>query len=134
MSVIIYHNPSCGTSRNVLAIIRASGETPVVINYLQNPPTRKVLTGLMKKLKLTPRQMLRRKNTPYDELGLGDPGWSDEQLIDFMLAHPILIERPIVVAGRRAILARPSEKVLEILPRPIERFEKEDGEIVTPKR
>ena len=134
MSVTIYHNPSCGTSRNVLAMIKASGETPKVINYLVKPPTRKTLIGLMKRLKLTPRELLRRKNTPYDELRLDDPSWSDDQLIDFMLAHPILIERPIVISGRRAVLARPSEKVLEILPRPIERFEKEDGEIVTPKR
>ncbi len=86
MTVTIYHNPACGTSRNVLAMIRASGETPKVINYLEKPPSRKKLTSLLKRLKYSPRELLRRKNTPYDELGLDNPGWSDDQLIDFMCA------------------------------------------------
>ena len=119
MSVTIYHKPNCSTSLKVLGMIKAAGVTPKVINYLENPPSRKTLVSLLRRLKMSPRDLLRRKNTPYDELGLGDPGWSDEQLIDFMLAHPVLIERPIVVAGRRVILARPPEEVLKILPRAV---------------
>jgi arsenate reductase len=134
MSVTIYHNPSCSTSRNVLAMIRASGEEPKVINYLTNPPTRKTLLSLIKRLKLSPRELLRRSGTPYDELGLDDPRWSDDELVELMLAHPILIQRPIVIAGRKIVLARPSEKVFDILPNPVDRFEKEDGKIITAKR
>lgn len=115
MSVTIYHNPNCGTSRNTLALIRASGEEPEIIEYLKTPPSRERLAELLGLMKMTPRALLRRRGTPYDELGLDDPKWSDDQLIDFMIAHPILIERPIVVTDKGAVLARPAEKVLDIL-------------------
>jgi arsenate reductase len=131
MTVTIYYNPECGTSRNTLAMIRASGEEPLVIEYLATPPSRERLVELVGLLGISVRDLLRRKDTPYDALGLDDPKWSDDELIDFMLAHPILINRPIVIGERGAILARPSEKVLEILATPVRRFEKEDGEIVT---
>lgn len=128
MSVTIYHNPACTTSRNVLAMLRASGEEPEVIEYLKEPPSRERLKELLAALDMTPRQLLRRKGTPYDELGLDDPKWTDDELIELMLAHPILIERPIVVAPKGTVLARPSEKVLDILPNPdIGDFRKEDG-------
>ncbi len=132
MTVTIYHNPACGTSRNTLAMIRQSGEEPEVIEYLKNPPSRQRLVELIKAMAMTPRELLREKGTPYAELGLGDPKWSDDELVDFMLAHPILINRPIVVTPLGAVLARPSERVLEILPnRDIGRFTKEDGEVVS---
>jgi len=115
MSVTIYHNPNCGTSRNTLALIRASGEEPEIIEYLKTPPSRERLVELLGLMKMTPRSLLRRRGTPYDELGLDDPKWSDDQLIDFMIAYPILIERPIVVTDKGAVLARPAEKVLDIL-------------------
>lgn len=115
MSVTIYHNPACTTSRNVLAMIRASGEEPEVIEYLKEPPSRERLVELMAEMGMTPRQLLRRKGTPYDELGLDDPKWTDEELIAFMLAHPILIERPIVEAGDRARIGRPPERVLDLI-------------------
>jgi arsenate reductase len=128
MSVTIYHNPACGTSRNVLAMIRASGEEPEIIEYLKEPPSRERLKELMREMGIGPRQLLRRKGTPYDELGLDDPKWMDEELIAFMLSHPILIERPIVVTARGVKLARPSEEVLDILPNPdIGDLRKEDG-------
>ncbi|MGB3389988.1 MAG: arsenate reductase (glutaredoxin) [Pseudaminobacter sp.] len=130
----IYHNPACGTSRNVLAMIRASGEEPKVIQYLKTPPSRETLVKLLARMKMKPRDLLRRRGTPYDELGLGDPKWSDDELIDFMVAHPVLIERPIVVTAKGAVLARPSEKVLEILDTPIGTFTKEDGEVVRGKK
>ncbi|MEP9370884.1 arsenate reductase (glutaredoxin) [Mesorhizobium sp. KR1-2] len=131
MTVTIYHNPKCGTSRNALAMIRASGEEPEIIEYLQTPPSRERLVELLGMMKMKPRDLLRRKGTPYDELGLDDPKWRDDELIDFMLAHPILIERPIVVSEKGAVLARPSEKVLDVLPNPdIGTFTKEDGEVV----
>jgi len=131
MTVTIYHNPECGTSRNTLAMIRASGEVPDVIEYLVTPPSRERLVELIGLLRIPVRDVLRRKDTPYEGLGLDDPKWSDDALIDVMLAHPILINRPIVISERGAVLARPSEKVLEILATPVRRFEKEDGEIVT---
>jgi arsenate reductase len=135
MTVTIYHNPSCGTSRNTLAMIRQSGEEPVVIEYLKTPPTRERLVALLREMKLKPRDLLRQKGTPYAELELADPKWSDDELIDFMLAHPILINRPIVETPKGVRLCRPSETVLEILPNAnIGRFVKEDGEIVTPAR
>lgn len=135
MTVTIYHNPACGTSRNVLAIICASGEEPEVIQYLKTPPSRETLVKLLGQMKMKPRDLLRRRGTPYDELGLDDPKWSDDELIDFMIAHPILIERPIVVTDKGAVLARPSEKVLEILDNPaIGSFTKEDGEVVRGKK
>lgn len=135
MTVTIYHNPACGTSRNTLAMIRQSGEEPEVIEYLRNPPSRATLKKLIKAMQITPRELLRRKGTPCDELGLDDPKWSDEALIDFMIAHPILINRPIVVTPKGARLCRPSERVLEILPNPdVGAFVKEDGEVVMRNR
>ena len=131
MTITIYHNPACGTSRNTLAIIRQSGEEPQVIEYLKTPPSREKLVELIAAMAMTPRQLLREKGTPYAELGLGDPKWSDDEILDFMLAHPILINRPIVVSPLGVVLARPSEKVLDILPNPdIGPFTKEDGEVV----
>ncbi|TIS54468.1 MAG: arsenate reductase (glutaredoxin) [Mesorhizobium sp.] len=131
MTITIYHNPDCGTSRNTLAIIRQSGEEPELIEYLKNPPSREKLVELIAAMGMTPRELLREKGTPYAELNLGDPKWSDEEIIDFMLAHPILINRPIVVTPLGTILARPSEAVLDILPNPdIGPFTKEDGEVV----
>ena len=129
--ITIYHNPACGTSRNVLAMIRNSGEEPVVIEYLKTPPDRATLTALIAAMGVPVRAVLREKGTPYAELGLDDPKWSDEQLIGFMLQHPILINRPIVVTPLGARLCRPSEAVLDILPQPQRgAFSKEDGEAV----
>lgn len=131
MSIIIYHNPACGTSRNTLAMIRKSGEEPTVIEYLKNPPTRARLVELIAAMGVAPRALLREKGTPYADLGLDDQKWSDDELLDFMLAHPILINRPIVVTPKGVRLCRPSEVVLEILPNPhIGSFTKEDGEVV----
>lgn len=127
----IYHNPACGTSRNVLALIRNSGEEPAVIEYLKTPPDRTTLVDLIQAIGIPVRDVLRQKGTPYDELGLGSPQWTDEQLIDFMLQHPILINRPIVVTPLGARLCRPSEAVLDILPQPQQAaFAKEDGQAV----
>ncbi|MNQ42681.1 Arsenate reductase [compost metagenome] len=129
--ITIYHNPACGTSRNVLALIRNTGDEPTVIEYLKTPPDRATLTQLIAAMGVPVRDVLRQKGTPYDELGLGDPKWSDEQLIDFMLQHPILINRPIVVTPLGTRLCRPSEAVLDILPKPQQgAFAKEDGEAV----
>ena len=130
MTVTIFHYPACGTSRNTLAMIRASGEEPVVIEYLKAPPSRERLLELIFAMDITPRELLREKGTPYAELGLADPKWSDDELIDFMLAHPILINRPIVVTPKGVRLCRPSEAVLDLLDRPIGSFVKEDGEAV----
>ena len=130
-SITIFHNPACGTSRNTLAMIRNSGEEPRVVEYLKTPPTGETLRGLLAAMAMAPRALLRRKGTPYDELGLDEPKWSDEQLLDFMLAHPILINRPIVVTPIGTRLCRPSEEVLDILPSPQKGpFTKEDGELV----
>jgi arsenate reductase len=135
MTVTIYHNPACGTSRNTLAMIRRSGVEPEIIEYLQDPPSKARLKALIEALGITPRALLRRKGTPYDELGLDDPGLTDDALIDAMLAHPILINRPIVVTARGARLCRPSEVVLEILENPdIGEFTKEDGERIAPAK
>ena len=129
--VVIYHNPACGTSRNTLAIILATGIEPVVIEYLQSPPDRATLTRLIAAAGLRPRALLRQKGTPYAELGLDDETLGDDALIDAMLAHPILINRPVVETPRGVRLCRPSEVVLEILPRPLPKdFVKEDGEVV----
>ncbi|MES2247741.1 MAG: arsenate reductase (glutaredoxin) [Pseudomonadota bacterium] len=129
--ITIYHNPACGTSRNVLALIRNTGDEPTVIEYLKTPPDRATLTQLIAAMGVPVREVLRQKGTPYDELGLDDPKWSDDQLIDFMLQHPILINRPIVVTPRGTRLCRPSEAVLDILPKPQQgAFAKEDGEAV----
>lgn len=131
MNVIIYHNPGCGTSRNTLAMIRASGVEPEIIEYLINPPSREKLTALLAALVLAPRALLRIKGAPYDTLGLQDASLSDDALIDAMLANPILINRPIVITSKGAKLCRPSELVLEILENPnIGTFVKEDGQVV----
>ena len=131
MTITIYHNPECGTSRNTLAMIRQSGEEPEVIEYLKTPPSRDKLVELLAAMKTTPRGLLREKGTPYAELGLGDAKWTDDELIDFMLEHPILINRPIVVTPLGTVLARPSQAVLDVLPNPdIGPFTKEDGEVV----
>ena len=134
MTITIYHNPACGTSRNTLAMIRQSGEEPEVIEYLKTPPSRARLIELIAAMGIRPRDLLREKGTPYAELGLGDPKWSDDQLIDAMLEHPILINRPVVVTPLGTKLCRPSEAVLDILPNPdIGPFTKEDGEVVLAK-
>lgn len=131
MSVTIYHNPECGTSRNALAMIEASGERPEVIEYLKTPPSRERLKELIAAAGLTLRQAIRQKDTPYLELGLDDGSLSDEALLDAMEAHPILINRPFVVTEKGVRLARPSEVVLEILPNSLSGdFIKEDGEVV----
>ena len=130
MTVTIYHNPACGTSRNTLAIIEASGETPVVVEYLKTAPDRARLLALVAAMDIPVRALLREKGTPYADLGLGDPALTDEQLIDAMLAHPILINRPIVETAKGTRLCRPSELVLDLLDHPVESFAKEDGEII----
>ena len=129
--ITIYHNPACGTSRNVLAMIRNSDEDPTVIEYLKTPPDRETLKALIAAMGVPVRALLREKGTPYAVLGLDDLKWSDAQLIDFMLQHPILINRPIVVTPLSTRLCRPSEVVLDILPKPQRgAFSKEDGETV----
>ena len=129
--ITIFHNPACGTSRNTLALIRNSGVEPVIVEYLKTPPGRTRLVDLIAALGVPVRSMLRRKGTPYDGLKLDDPKWTDEQLIDFMVEHPILMNRPIVVTPLGARLCRPSEVVLDILPAPqLAPFAKEDGEPV----
>lgn len=129
--VTIYHNPACGTSRNTLAMIRNAGIEPAVVEYLQNPPSRAVLTDLVARAGLTPRALLREKGTPFAELGLGDASLTNDALLDAMLAHPILINRPLVATPLGVRLCRPSEVVLEILPAPqLAAFTKEDGERV----
>ncbi len=135
MTVTIYHNPACGTSRNTLAMIRQSGEEPDIVEYLKTPPSRARLVELIAAMGIKPRALLREKDTPYAALALGDPRWSDDEIVDFMIARPILINRPIVVTEKGARLCRPSEVVLEILPNPlIGRFVKEGGEAVEAKR
>lgn len=129
VAVTIYHNPSCGTSRNALALIRNAGIEPTIIEYLKTPPDRRTLESLILQMGIRPRDLLRQKGTPYEELGLGSAHWTDVQLIDQMLAHPILINRPIVVSPWGVKLCRPSELVLDILPLPQKGpFTKEDGE------
>src|SRR5450631_3890134 len=129
--VTIYHNPSCGTSRNTLALIRNAGIEPTVIEYLKAPPDRATLKSLISRMGIPPRDLLREKGTPYAELGLADARWTDDELVDQMLAHPILINRPIVITPWGVKLCRPSEVVLDILPLPQRGpFAKEDGELV----
>lgn len=129
--ITIYHNPACGTSRHVLALIRNSAEAPTVIEYLKTPPDRATLVGLIQAMDIPVREVLRQKGTPYDELGLGDPQWTDAQLIDCMLQHPILINRPIVRTPLGVRLCRPSEAVLDILLQPQQAaFFKENGQAV----
>ncbi len=130
MDVIIYHNPSCGTSRNTLGLIRNAGIEPHVIEYLKCPPTRALLKQLIARAGLTPRQALREKGTPYAELRLDDPSLSGDDLLDAMIAHPILIQRPLVVTPNGVRLCRPSEHVLDLLPPQQGEFRKEDGELV----
>lgn len=130
MSVTIYHNPDCGTSRNTLAMIRQSGEEPIVIEYLKNPPSRERLVQLIAAMGISTRELLREKGTPYAQLGLADPAWTDDQLLDMMLAHPVLINRPIVETPKGARLCRPSELVLELLDNPVASFVKEDGDAI----
>lgn len=133
MRVIIYHNPACATSRNTLAMIRQSAAEPDIIEYLKTPPSRERLEELIHAMGIPVRALLREKGTPYHDLDLSNPKWADEELLGFMLAHPILINRPIVVTARGVRLCRPSEVVLEILPNPrIGPFTKEDGEVVIP--
>jgi len=134
MSVTIFHNPECGTSRNTLAMIRQSGVEPEIVEYLKTPPTRQYLRWLIEQAGLSVRAALRQKDTPYDTLGLGDVALGEAQLLDAMMAHPILINRPFVVTPRGVRLCRPSEVVLEILLNPqIGPFTKEDGEVVAPR-
>jgi arsenate reductase len=131
MTITIFHNPACGTSRNTLAMIRQSGEQPVVVEYLKNPPDRARLLELIRAMGTSARELLREKGTPYRELGLDDPKWTDDELVNLMLAHPILINRPIVETPKGVRLCRPSERVLDLLPNPdIGAFTKEDGEVV----
>ncbi len=129
--ITIYHNPSCGTSRNTLALIRNSGAEPEVVEYLKTPPAKERLAALVAAMGVPVRDVLRRKGTPYDELSLDDPKWTDDQLLDLMVQHPILINRPIVVTPLGTRLCRPSELVLDLLPSPQQgAFTKEDGEAV----
>ena len=129
--ITIYHNPSFGTSRNTLALIRNSGVEPVVIEYLKSPPDKERLQQLLAAMSIGARALLRQKGTPYDELGLSDPQWTENELIDFMVQHPILMNRPVVVTPLGTRLCRPSEAVLDILPHPqLGAFTKEDGEVV----
>lgn len=128
--VVIYHNPDCGTSRNVLAMIRNAGIEPHVVEYLKTPPSRAMLERLIARMGIAPRELLRQKGTPYAELGLDDPALTDAALVDAMLAHPILINRPIVVSPKGVRLCRPSEQVLDLLPPQRAAFSKEDGEQV----
>ncbi|UOK71358.1 arsenate reductase (glutaredoxin) [Ancylobacter polymorphus] len=129
--ITIYHNPACGTSRNVLGLIRNAGLEPMVIEYLKTPPSREELVSLIARMGITVRDLLREKGTPYAELGLGDPALGDDALLDAMMAHPILINRPIVVTPRGVKLCRPSEAVLDLLDAPQRgEFRKEDGERV----
>jgi arsenate reductase (glutaredoxin) len=131
VSIIIYHNPACGTSRNVLGLIRNSGEEPIIIEYLKTPPSQDELVSLIGRMGIPVRDLPRRKGTPYDALKLDDPALTEDQLIDAMMAHPILINRPIVVTPLGVKLCRPSETVLDILPNPQRgAFAKEDGEAV----
>ena len=130
MDVIIYHNPDCGTSRNTLAMMRNAGIEPHVIEYLKTPPSRAMLKQLIARMSIPVRALLREKGTPYAELGLGDPSLTDDQLLDAMQAHPILMNRPIVVTPKGVRLCRPSEEVLDLLPPQRGEFVKEDGERV----
>ena len=130
MTSLIFHNPKCGTSRNTLAIMKASGENPEVIEYLKTPPSRDYLVELLAKMQISPRELLRSKAPVNDELGLDNPELSDDQIIDAMIAHPILINRPIVVTNKGAALCRPSERVFELLENPVSSFTKEDGEVI----
>ncbi|HEY9553754.1 arsenate reductase (glutaredoxin) [Allosphingosinicella sp.] len=131
MTVTIYHNPACGTSRNTLGLIRNAGIEPTVIEYLEEPPSRSELVSLIDRMGISPRELLRQKGTPYAELGLDNQDLTEDQLIDAMMEHPILINRPVVVTSLGVKLCRPSEEVLDILPQPQRgAFRKEDGELI----
>lgn len=130
MDVIIYHNPACGTSRNTVGLVRNAGVEPHVIEYLKTPPSPAMLENLIARMGISPRALLRQKGTPYAELGLGNPDLSDSALIDAMMAHPVLINRPIVVTPMGVRLCRPSEEVIDLLPPQKGEFRKEDGELV----
>lgn len=131
MRITIYHNPACGTSRNTLALIRNSGVEPEVVEYLKTPPSKERLQQLLASMGLGARELLRQKGTPYDELGLADPKWTDDELLDFVVQHPILMNRPVVVTPLGVKLCRPSEAVLDLLANPqLGAFSKEDGEAV----
>lgn len=130
MDVIIYHNPACGTSRNTLGLIRNAGVEPHVIEYLKTPPSRSMLESLIARMAIPVRALLREKGTPYGELGLADPALTDDALVDAMMAHPVLINRPIVVTPKGVRLCRPSEAVIDLLPPQQGAFSKEDGEQV----
>jgi arsenate reductase (glutaredoxin) len=131
MTTTIYHNPDCGTSRNVLAMIRAAGIEPVIVDYLKTPPSRETLKAVVKATGGSLRALLREKDTPFTELGLGDPKWSDDELLDFIAQHPVLLNRPIVMSPKGTALCRPSEKVLDLLPEgAVAAFVKENGEAV----
>lgn len=130
MDVVIYHNPDCGTSRNTLSMIRNAGIEPHVIEYLKTPPSRTLLREMITRARITVREAIREKGTPYAELGLGDPALTDDQLLDAMIEHPILINRPLVVSPKGVRLCRPSEAVLDLLPQQRGEFAKEDGERV----
>lgn len=134
MDVIIYHNPDCGTSRNTLAMIRNAGIEPHVVEYLKTPPSRALLKQLIARMGISVRELLREKGTPFHELGLGDPKIGDDELLDAMMAHPILMNRPIVVTPNGVRLCRPSEQVMELLPPQRDVFVKEDGERVAGQR
>jgi len=131
MTVTIYHNPSCGTSRNTLAMLRQSGEQPVIVEYLKHPPDRARLRALADAMGIPVRGLLREKGTPYAELGLGNLALTDDELLDAILAHPVLLQRPIVETPKGIRMCRPSELVLDLLDKPIASFVKEDGEVVT---
>jgi arsenate reductase len=131
IDIVIYHNPDCGTSRNTLAMIRNAGIEPHVIEYLKTPPSRAMLASLLQRMEMDARELLREKGTPFHEMGLDDPSLSEEALLDAMAAHPLLINRPVVVSPLGVALCRPSEKVLDLLPQPQQAaFAKEDGEQV----
>lgn len=134
MTVTIYHNPACGTSRNTLAMIRQSGEEPTIIEYLSAPPSREKLVSLIQSMNISVRALVREKEALFSSLNLADPAMTDEQLIDAMVAHPILMNRPIVETSKGARLCRPSELVLGLLENPVISFVKEDGEVVSTKQ
>lgn len=130
MSTTIFHNPRCSTSRNALALIQASGEVPNVVEYLKNPPTREELVQLLQKMNASPEEIIRSKEAVYTELGLEGSETTSEQLIDAMAEHPILINRPIVITDKGAVLCRPLEKIFAVLPTAVSEFTKENGEVI----
>lgn len=130
MTTKIFHNPKCSTSRNALALMQASGEMPEVVEYLKTPPSREYLVELLDKMQMSPRELMRSKEAVFTELGLDNPEVSDDQLIDAMVANPILINRPIVVTAKGAVLCRPLERIFEVLTNPVNEFTKENGEVI----